>query len=99
MISIAVTQERILILEPDMHPPMNLMNSIAKLMITICNNYDPFLLFHDILSHSVLERQRPARPKFFDTSRTRIGKQSLANRVGIITLKINFDWLDHAFSL
>ena len=67
---------------------------IAKLMISIISNVDPFTLFHELLSHAVLERRRPNNPHFLDMSRVRIGKQSLANRLGIISRKIKFKWLN-----
>ncbi len=67
---------------------------IAKLVITIVNNTDPFVLFHELLSHAVIERRSPRKPWFLDMSRSRTGRQSLANRVSPTMRKINFDWLD-----
>jgi hypothetical protein len=66
---------------------------IAKMLISIVMNQCPFVLYHDLLSHSVLERRKPHNPSFFDTSRSRIGKQSFSNRVNIPARKINFQWL------
>jgi len=73
--------------------PFQLNNfKLAKLLISICNNTAPFVLFHELLSHSITERRTEHRPKFLDMSRKRIGRQSLSNRVTHVANKINFDW-------
>ena len=63
------------------------------MMSSICFNISPFTLFHELLSHSVLERRKPFNPHFLDMSRRRIGKQSLANHVNAVSMKMNFKWL------
>jgi len=35
----------------------------------------------------------PRRDKFFDTSRLKIGRQSLTNRLDFMNININFDWI------
>jgi hypothetical protein len=71
---------------------------VARTLISIVASTEPFFLFHEFLSHAVVERRSASRPWFLDMSRTRIGRQSFANRVASISKKINFDWLGHIFS-
>jgi len=65
---------------------------IAKNLASICINTQPFLLIHELLYHAMVKRRAEHRPTFFDMSRTRIGRQSLANRVRMINEKMKFDW-------
>ena len=75
-------------------PPSELNDyKIAKILISIITNADPFTLFHELLSHAVVERRRSHNLSFLDMSRVRIGRQSLANRVNAVSRKINFKWL------
>jgi hypothetical protein len=67
---------------------------VAKLVISIVSNTDPFTLFHDLLSQAVVEGRRPLKPWFLDMSRTRKGRQAIANRVSTIMKQVLFDWLD-----
>jgi len=71
---------------------------IAKLLISILSNTDPFVLFNELLSHCVVETRKEFNPSFLDMSRTRIGRQSLANRVNIISKQIKFEWLGKTFT-
>ncbi len=66
---------------------------VAKMMISISNNACPFALFNEILSHAVVERRKPFNPTFLDMSRTKIGRQSLANRLSNVSKKTKFEWL------
>jgi hypothetical protein len=72
---------------------------IARMLISIVENQCPFVLYHDLLSHSVLERRRPHNLSFFDTIRSRIGKQSFSNRVNIPARKIDFPLLHIPLSI
>ena len=36
--------------------------------------------------------RREAQPSFFDTSRRKIGRQSIENRLGEVFKPVNFDW-------
>jgi hypothetical protein len=65
---------------------------VARLIISVINSTNPFCLFHDLVSHAVIERRCPLQPSFFDTSRSRIGRQSIANRISTIFKNVNFDW-------
>lgn len=67
---------------------------VAKIVVSICNNADPFTLFQDLLANAHYSNRLPLRPNFFDYSRLRIGRQSLQNRVSNIMSRLNFDWLD-----
>ena len=71
---------------------------IAKLLITISIYASPFSLFHEILSHAVVERRKQNNPSFLDMSRSKIGRQSLANRLNPITACIKFEWLGKSFT-
>ena len=64
---------------------------VSKLLISICNNSEPFALFSDLLLHVLPKRRSESRPKFVDTSTLKIGKQSFSNRLSCAR-KINFDW-------
>jgi hypothetical protein len=80
--------------------PIDLNNyKIAKLLISVINNVEPFVLFNEFLSHSVLERRKPNNPSFLDTSRLRIGRQSIANRVNSVAQQIKFPWLEVPLSV
>jgi len=74
--------------------PQELNNyKIAKTLISISENAEPFVLFNEVLSHSVIERRRQFNPTFLDMSRTRIGRQSFANRLNFVARKLCFEWL------
>jgi len=73
--------------------PYQLVNfKIAKTLINVSNNAAPFNLFHELLAHAVTERRAEFKPRFIDMSRSRIGRQSFANRVAHAANKLNFDW-------
>jgi len=46
------------------------------------------------MSNSAIEMRAPLHPRLFDSSRTKIGRQSFASRVGRIACKLKFDWLN-----
>jgi len=72
--------------------PQELMDfKISKLLISVCNNSEPFALFSDLLLHVLPERRSDSRPKFVDMSTLKIGKQSFSNRLSC-TRKIKFNW-------
>jgi len=76
-------------------PPQELVDfRIAKTVINVCVNADPFVLFQDLLANAHYSNRQPLRPLFFDNSRLRIGRQSLNNRVSDIISRLNFNWLD-----
>ena len=66
---------------------------IEKILYSITTNCSPFALFNEILSHAVLEKRRDKNTKFLDMSRTRVGRQSLANRLNKISPRMTFEWL------
>jgi len=68
---------------------------VARILISICKNSDPFTLFHVLLSVIIIiETLRQQRLWFVDSSRTRIARQSLANQVTTISKMLDYDWLD-----
>jgi len=71
---------------------------IAKLLISVTSSTNPYALFCDILSHMVLETRKPNNPSFLDMSRTRVGRQSLSNRIGSISKRLKFEWLSTPFT-
>jgi hypothetical protein len=71
---------------------------VSKMMISIANNACPYVLFNEMLSHAIQERRRPYNPSFLDMSRTRIGRQSFANRLSHVSKKIKFEWLSKILS-
>jgi hypothetical protein len=71
---------------------------VARTLISISNSSEPFVLFHELLSHAVIERRSEPRPWFLDMSRTRIGRQSFSNRVTAISKSLKFDWLGQIFT-
>jgi len=75
-------------------PPKELINfKIARTLISICSNCEPYTLFHELIASSSYTSRFPLRPRFYDLSRTRIGRQSFANRVKDVASRLNFEWL------
>ena len=62
----------------------------ASTAANILWNREPSLLFDLIHGNMTTNRRRPARPNFFDTSRRKIGRQSLHNRIG----RVEADWME-----
>jgi hypothetical protein len=78
--------------------PFELNNyKMAKLLISITSNAEPYELFKEILSNSVVNRRKPENPTFLDMSRLRIGRQSIANRL-VVAQKLHFEWLHVRYS-
>jgi len=48
--------------------------------------------------YSYVERRRPGRLKFYDSSRTKVGHQSPSNLTGSCVNKLKIDWLDAKLS-
>jgi hypothetical protein len=67
---------------------------VAKLLLSIINSMPPYVLFNELLSDAVIESRKEFCPWFLDMSRTRIGKQSFANRISNISRQISFDWFN-----
>jgi len=75
-------------------PPNELIDfKIARTLISICSNSEPYALFHELVASSSYTSRLPLRPRFYDLSRTRVGRQSFPNRVRDVASKLNFDWL------
>jgi hypothetical protein len=75
-------------------PPKELNEyKIGRLLYSITINMSPYALFQEVLSHAVIEPRKPENPKFLDMSRLKIGRQSFANRLNFIALKMSFNWL------
>jgi len=68
--------------------------SLAKQLITIVNNCQPSRLYDMILSQSYLERRTPGQLFTYDASIKRIGRQTLSNRLALVSKVIKFPWLD-----
>ncbi len=64
----------------------------AKMLINVSMCCAPYVLFQDLLTCVTLERRSEKRPRFFDTSKRKIGRQSFSNRASAIAKMINFDW-------
>jgi len=80
-------------------PPSEYNNfKLAKILILICNNCEPFSLFHELISSSTTEQRKPYQPRFFDSSRSKVGRQSLPNRVTHVANQLTFDWLPNLMS-
>jgi len=65
----------------------------ASLVMKIVRNDFPRRLKENLLSNAYIERRKPGRLKFYDNSRTRIGRQNFGNRLGLLN-DIDFDWTD-----
>jgi len=66
---------------------------MGKALVSISTNCEPFFLFHELLTNSSIEQRKPLRPRFYDSSRSKIGRQSFPNRVTAIAQQLDFDWL------
>jgi len=66
--------------------------SAANLVIKTFIRKSPKRLYDDLVSTCYRERRRPRRPKFFNKSDHRIGRQTLCNRAGELLNEASFDW-------
>ena len=67
---------------------------LAKMMITTT----PSRLFQLTLENSYTVERQPGRLFFYDTSRLKIGRQIIKNRVSCISKQMKFKWLDSNLS-
>lgn len=68
--------------------------SLAKLMINCFNTCLPTSLHQCLSSQSYTERRQMGKIFTYDSSHRRVGRQALANRLSVISRKINFSWLN-----
>jgi len=66
----------------------------ASLVIKTVSSGFPRKLKENLMANSYIERRKPKRLKFFDASKTRIGRQPIENRIGTILNNVEFDWTD-----
>ena len=66
----------------------------ASTTANILRNREPSLLFDLVQGNMTSNRRRPARPSFFDTTRRKIGRQSLQNRIGETFKRVEADWME-----
>jgi len=52
----------------------------------------PQCLYEMVIANKYIERRRPLRPKFFNKSDHRIGRQAFENRTGELLNDLRFDW-------
>ncbi len=69
-------------------------NSINSL--SILKNNQPSLLCEPIKGNLTANGRRPAQPKFYDTSRKKIGSQSVKNKISEVFKSINLSTLNGA---
>ena len=65
---------------------------VANMVASILFNQEPQKLFAELLSEMTFNDRKPGIPRFYDSSRTKIGRQSLKNRVGETASMIKEDW-------
>jgi hypothetical protein len=65
----------------------------SSAVITITQNKEPSLLHDLIMTNCTTNERKPGVAAFFDTSRRKIGRQSIHNRIGETFKRINFGWL------
>jgi len=68
--------------------------SLAKLMIKCFNTYLPTSLHQSLSSQSYSERRQMGKIFIYDSSHRRVRHQALANRLLVISRKINFPWFN-----
>lgn len=68
--------------------------SVANITASILRDGEPSLLFDLIRGNSATSGRQPSRPTFFDTSRKKIGRQSIQNRIGDVFKRVKSDWLE-----
>lgn len=66
----------------------------SSIVIKTMNYCLPERLYNSIKANSYVERRRMLRPKFWNKSNYRIGKQALQNRAGELVNDVNFNWSD-----
>jgi len=66
--------------------------SASSLVIKTITRKSPKRLYDDLVKTSYRERRKPKRPKFYNKSDHRIGRQTLCNRAGDLLNNANFDW-------
>ena len=66
--------------------------SLANVVYSILLNKEPLHLYNGILSEMTLNERKPLRPRFYDSSRTKVGKQALKNRIADTASRIQEDW-------
>ncbi len=66
--------------------------SVDSTVIRLYNKSDTRIA-NELRSAAYVNDRLPFRAKFIDTSRLKIGRQSLKNRIGRIFERISFDWI------
>jgi len=64
---------------------------LANTAIKAITRGQPTLLSREMRENMFIERRRSGRPKFFDNSKKKIGRQALRNRLGFMG-RFKFDW-------
>jgi len=65
---------------------------VAKLLARMVISGSPVRLCDDILANSYSERRQHGRLFFYDSSKRKIGRQCLRNRIHNITRQMKFEW-------
>jgi len=66
---------------------------LASTTIKAITRKQPTTLANEMGQNMFVERRRSEKPKFYDNSRRKIGRQALRNRL-LFMNTFNFDWLD-----
>ncbi len=66
--------------------------TVASTTMSIIQNKQPSLLYDLLMTNCTINSRSEARPSFYDTSRRKIGRQSIHNRVGDVFRSVNFAW-------
>jgi hypothetical protein len=66
---------------------------LAKMAAMTIIRGSPSRLFDDLMANSYTERRQDGRMFFFDGSKKKIGRQSIRNRLSVLSKQMKFKWL------
>jgi len=67
--------------------------ALAKLAARMIISEEPTRLCEDVLTNAYVERRRAGMMQFYDSSKRKIGRQVLKNRLPCVMKQMKFDWL------
>jgi hypothetical protein len=68
--------------------------SVATTATSIIRNQEPSLLYNLIVNNISTNSRKPNRPTFYDTSKKKIGRQSIQNRLAELFKAVSEDWFE-----
>ena len=72
--------------------------TVASMVATVILTEEPKVLHDAIQQQMTVNDRKPGRPKFYDSSRLKVGRQSLQNRIGETATLISEVWISREIS-